>query len=208
VRVGRAATWLAAVLALWPLPLPAEPLSLYVDASRSRVEIELGATLHTVRGGAVVLPGGRIDFDPETGTASGRVVVDATSVDTGNARRDRGLHAEVLESDRHPEIVFHAKAIEVTARSRDAAHFVLRGELEIHGGRHAVSLEGDASGSAPGALEANARVTLPYVAWGMRDMSNFLLSVDPEVQVRASVSGTLTPVSPREPAGDGSGAPR
>lgn len=184
-------TALAAVGWMLPLLAAAEPLRLEIDPARSGVELELGATLHTVRGTAVLKPGGCIDFDPETGQAAGRVVVDATSVDTGSARRDRTLHDEVLESERYPEIVFEARSLSVVERGEGTARFLLLGELAIHGGRHPVALEGEASGNAPGALRASAASVLPYVEWGLRDVSTFLLSVQPEVLVRVNVAGEV-----------------
>lgn len=180
---------------LWPLAGGAERFALAIDAQRSVARFELGATLHTVRGTAAVEPGGRILFDASGGEASGRVEVDATSAETGTDARDRNMHEQVLESARFPRIAFTAQRLSVTRTGPGEADFVLYGALEIHGGVHEVALEGRARGELPGRLSARAQVVLPYVAWGMQDVSNFLLSVEPEVQVRLEVEGEVTPAA-------------
>jgi hypothetical protein len=57
---------------------------------------------------------------------------------------------------------------------------------------HAVALSGRARGSLPGRVETRAETLLPYVEWGLEDMSNFLLSVEPEVRVVLEIEGDVT----------------
>src|ERR1700740_712835 len=76
-----------------------------VDASKSNVQFELSAVLHTVHGRFKV-KSGTIHFDAATGEASGQSIVDLKSGDTGVRERDRHMHEDVLESARFPEAVF------------------------------------------------------------------------------------------------------
>ena len=187
------ALWL--LVALLPAAVAAEPYVLEIDAARSLVRFELGATLHTVRGTAAIREGARLRFDPESGEASGRAEVDATSADTGIDARDERLHQEVLESDAHPTIAFDAHRIEVRRVEAGVHDFVLRGDLTLVGGVHEVSLAGRGRGTAPGDFTLGAETVLPYVAWGLTDVSNFLLSIEPEVTVRLEVAGAITPAA-------------
>lgn len=188
---------LAAALALLAAPAlageeggaDAPPALFAIDPRASRVELELGATLHTVEG-RVPLVRGRIRFHPEGGPASGEVVLDARGVDTGIDRRDRTMHETVLESERYPEIVLRPERLEVLERSARSAEVRLHGALAIHGGTHAVVLPARVE-AEDGRLRARGRLTVPYVEWGMKDPSTFLLRVAKEVEVRFEAAGRV-----------------
>ena len=182
---------LAAVgIALAGAPADAGEGRIDVDPAKSEVHFTLGATLHTVHGTGRVTSGALV-FDPAGGPASGPVVVDARSFVTGIAQRDRDMHAKVLESTKYPEIRFDAERLDVKARSADAADVTLHGVLTIHGGRHAVEVPGRVAREGEGVrIEASFRV--PYAEWGMTDVSNFVLRVDPFVDVQLALRGTLS----------------
>src|SRR5579872_5135068 len=76
-----------------------------MDATRTKVEFTLADVLHTVHGN-FKLKSGCIHFDPETGHASGALVVDAASGASGSDGRDRRMHKNILESQKFPEITF------------------------------------------------------------------------------------------------------
>ena len=79
--------------------IPAEDTVLQIDSSRTKVEFTLTDVLHTVHG-SFQLKRGDLRFDPATGKASGELVVDAASGDSGSGARDRSMHKNVLESVR------------------------------------------------------------------------------------------------------------
>jgi polyisoprenoid-binding protein YceI len=85
--------------------LSAQETVVTLDPAQTRIEYALGATLHEVHG-TFRLKSGVIHFDPATGKASGSIVVDATSGNSGNDGRDSKMHREILESPKYPEIVF------------------------------------------------------------------------------------------------------
>ena len=91
--------------------LPVQHQSLQIDPAQTKVEFTLADVLHTVHG-TFVLKRGTIRFDPATGKASGELVVDAASGESGNGARDRRMHKDILESDRYPEIVFRPDRVE------------------------------------------------------------------------------------------------
>src|SRR6267142_3836090 len=85
----RIALSFVSVLALASV-LSAEQVTFELDPAATTIEFTFGATLHTVDG-TIRAKEGTIHVDSETGTASGRIVIDATSAKTGNARRDRKM---------------------------------------------------------------------------------------------------------------------
>jgi polyisoprenoid-binding protein YceI len=176
----------------------AEPLVLVLDPQASAVHFELEATLHTVEGSAR-LERGELHFDPDTGAAAGRVVVDARSAETGIARRDSRMHDEVLQSVAYPQILFDASGLEVAERSADAARLVLRGTLTLRGEPHAVEIPARATREPDGRVRVRGVVVLPYVDWGLPDVSTFLLRVARDVTVDLDVVGRLTPAEPSAP---------
>jgi len=167
----------------------ADPRVLVLDPAATKILFTLGATLHTVEG-SVRLSRGEVRFDSAGGAASGEIVVDARSAETGNSSRDANMHRTVLESERFPSIVLHAGELELLSHSESDAQVRLRGMLELHG--QSLPFELPASLSAHGdRLEIAASFRVPYVEWGMRDASNFLLRVDRFVNVKVSAEGTL-----------------
>jgi polyisoprenoid-binding protein YceI len=167
----------------------AEERVLRVDPAASRVTFTLQATLHTVEGSFAVRPG-EVRFDPAGGTASGEIVVAAASGETGNARRDRKMHADVLGSARWPEISFSPSAIDGELAPQGASEVVLRGVLRLQGAPHEVAWPLTVQ-VEPGRLRAEGTLSVPYVAWGLDDPSSLVLRVGKTVEVRVSIAGTL-----------------
>lgn len=167
----------------------AEEQILALDPTATKIAFTLGATLHTVDG-SVRLSHGEVRFDPAGGTASGEIVVDARSAQTGNSSRDANMHRDVLESERFPTIVFRASALDLLSREEASAKVQLRGTLDLHG--QSLPFELPATLTEHGdRLSIAATFRVPYVDWGMRDASNFLLRVDRFVDVTVSAEGTL-----------------
>jgi polyisoprenoid-binding protein YceI len=181
------------LLALAPLLVaaaaPAAEGAFTLDAERSRVRFTLAATLHTVFGEGRV-ESGEIRFDPDTGAASGTVLVDARSFRTGIEARDENMHTQVLESERFPEIRFAAERIEVRSRSAESAEVTLHGTFALHGAERAVAVPAHLALEG-GALHVTGAFTVPYVAWGLRDVSTFVLRVAKEVEVQLDLFGAL-----------------
>src|SRR5579863_9012986 len=72
-------------------PAVAQNAVLELDPAQSQVSFTLGDILHTVHGN-FKLKRGTVKFDLTTGHASGLVIVDATSGDSGSHARDRKMH--------------------------------------------------------------------------------------------------------------------
>ena len=187
-RSGSRLLLLVAAL-LSPAVLSAQTVELELAPDATEIELSLRATLHKVTGTAD-LERGRLLFDPEAGTVEGEVVIDASSVDTGNARRDRKMHADVLESERYESIELHPRRLLDPVAEGESATVRLSAEILIHGDRHEVELpvEVDWQGET---LRYRLDFAIPYVEWGMEDPSTFLLKVAKEVEVSIRGSGTV-----------------
>ncbi len=170
----------------------AEPAdqTLNIDLESSSISFTLGATGHTVHG-TMHLGEGVIQFDIEAGTASGRVVFDATLTETGKEKRDKKMHQKVLESEQFPEIVFTPEAITGALPEGDGESTIeLSGTLSIRGSDHAVVLEAQVE-RTDNQISSTSSLTVPYVAWGMKDPSVFVLRTDKEVEVTIEIQGIL-----------------
>jgi polyisoprenoid-binding protein YceI len=187
LRVARAV--LAVALAGAAGSVSAAEGTFAIDPARSVVRFTLQATLHEVVGKGKVIAG-EIRFDPEGGAVSGSVRVDARSFRTGIDARDENMHGQVLESERYPEISFTAERLEVKSRSQGAAEVVIHGRLDLHGAPHEIAVPAKLA-LAGGELSVVGGFTVPYVEWGLRDVSNFVLWVAKEVPVELELYGTL-----------------
>src|SRR5579862_1345434 len=83
----------------------AEDMRLTLDPVATHVKFILPDVLHTVHG-EFTLKSGAIEFDPVTARASGAIVVDAASGESGSRGRDSRMHKNILESAMFPEITF------------------------------------------------------------------------------------------------------
>ena len=167
----------------------AAPQTLTLDPATTKISFVLGATLHSAKG-SIRFTKGVITFDDEKGAASGERVIEATSASTEQASGDRNMHADVLESARFPVIVFRPDRIDVKRRDVEGADVELHGSLDMHGQQHPVVLPAKLVAHGKHLMiETTFRVA--YVDWGMRDYSNFILRVDPFVDVTVSSGGQL-----------------
>lgn len=159
----------------------AQEFTLELDPAQTKVEYALGAVLHTVDG-TFTLKHGRISFDPENGKAAGEIVVDAASGQSGNDSRDRNMHKHVLESDRFPEIIFRPDRVEGKVAAQGRSQVQLHGTFTIHGADHEMTVPVDVE-IADGRYSATAHFQIPYVKWGMKNPSTFLLRVGDKVDL-------------------------
>lgn len=178
---------------------PAAEQSLRFDPTETSVRFTLGATLHTAEG-SVKLSGGTLRFDPDAGSASGELVLDAKSAETGSESRDANMHRDVLESSKYPTIAFRAEALEVARRDASSADVTLRGSLLLHGQSRPFAIPAKLTARDAGHIRVSAAFRVPYVDWGMLDYSTFVLRVDRFVDVTVEAVGTLG-------AADAAGAP-
>lgn len=166
------------------------PGTLRLDTARTQISFTLGGSLHTTDG-TFQLKRGTITADPASGQASGQIVIDANSANTGESMRDAKMKDSVLETQRYPEIFFIPE--HVTGHQSPSGDFAatLTGILRLHGADHEITL--DVSGHLAGDyLAAATHFAVPYVTWGLTDPSVLFLRVDKVVDMTIVVSGRVT----------------
>ena len=166
------------------------------DPAATSIRFELGATMHTVHG-TVSLDRGRIAFDPATGEASGEIVVQASSADTDNAKRDKKMHAKVLESERFPTIVLKPVRINGALPASGTQTVTVEADLEIHGATHRISFPAQITAAGGGMIDLVAELDVPYVEWGLEDPSTFVLRVSKVISVTVESRVLLSALLPQ-----------
>ncbi|MGI8988561.1 MAG: YceI family protein [Bryobacteraceae bacterium] len=179
------------------LPVGAQDVSINVDPAHSGVQFTLGDVLHTVRG-TFQVKSGLVHINPADGTASGRIVVDARSGNSGSAMRDRRMHKDILQSDRYPDAIFSPDRVAGKLALNGESQVDIHGILRIHGQDHDVALPAKVK-FENGLVTAIASFTIPYVSWGMKNPSNFLLKVGDKVDLTMSLTGTVQPKGAPDP---------
>jgi polyisoprenoid-binding protein YceI len=179
----------ALLLFIAPLAF-AQQVTVQVDPAATQVEFTVDSTLHTVHG-SFHLKSGAITFDRATGKASGTLVVDAATGESGDGKRDDKMRREVLETQKFPDLVFTAQ--EVTGKLPDAgaSHLEIHGVFRIHGQDHPLTLAVDTE-SRTGVIEASTKFAVPYVAWGMKNPSVAILRVNKTVTIAIHTQVHLT----------------
>jgi polyisoprenoid-binding protein YceI len=176
-----------AVLLASAAALQAQETTFELDAARTTVEFTLGATLHSVDG-TFKAKSGKISFNVASGEASGSFVIDATSGNSGNESRDHKMHEEVLESKKYPEIVFTPTRVTGAVAAQGDSTVQVQGTFRLHGADHEITLSVPVHVSGND-VTAKAHFAVPYVAWGLKNPSTFVLRVSKEVEIEVSSSG-------------------
>ncbi len=184
----RMANVLLTLIALAVSALAAD-YSLDLKPEATKVHFSVDSTLHTVHG-TFALKRGRIDFNSETGKATGQVVVDVASGNSDSDARDSRMHSVVLESKKFPDAVFAPDHIDGAVSLTGSSTVKIHGAFTIHGVPHDVVM--DALTSVTGdEIHATLTFDIPYVAWGMKDPGNFMLKVNKTVKMTIETAAPL-----------------
>lgn len=170
----------------------AQEITFQLDPAQSRVQFTLGATFHDVHG-TFQLKGGTIQFNPASGAASGSLIVDATSGQTGNERRDQRMHRQILEDQKYPEIVFVPQHVSGKLAPQGTSQMELKGLLRLHGEQHPMTLTMAAQVNQAQA-SGEVHFILPYMKWGLKNPSTFILRVSDKVSIDVHAAGRLSSV--------------
>jgi polyisoprenoid-binding protein YceI len=190
-----------ALIALSALPQhaapqpPASEIILQLDPAQSQVHWTLESTVHTVHG-SFAFKKGNLQLDTSTGKASGEIVVDATSGNSGNDGRDKKMHEEVLESGKYAEIVLRPAHIEGKIAPRGTFTVQVHGLLSLHGREHELTVPVQAEFERDH-WTGSAKFTVPFIDWGLKNPGNFFLRVNHSVEIDLELKGSLqNPAAP------------
>ncbi|HTZ48789.1 MAG TPA: YceI family protein [Verrucomicrobiae bacterium] len=163
-------------------------ITLKIDAANSKVHYTVDSTLHTVHGTFTLKDGSMVHFDPATGKAGGEVAVYATSGESGNSSRDERMHKEILQTGKYPDFIFRPNQVEGRVSPGGSSDVKLHGVMMIHGGEHEMVavVHAELSGDQ---WKGTAKFDVPYIQWGIKDPSNWVLKVKPLVNVEVDMRG-------------------
>jgi len=164
-----------------------------VDPNASHVAFSLAGTGHHVNG-TFHVQSGSIDFDRTSHAISGSVVVAAGSGNSGEASRDKKMNNDILDVEHYSEITFAPQKYDGTIAPTGDSTIQVSGTFTLHGTPHdlTVPMQIHIDG---GALTARTHFTVPYVKWGLKDPSAFILRVAKDVDIELTLTGKLTPTS-------------
>jgi polyisoprenoid-binding protein YceI len=168
----------------------AQHQTLTVNPDASKVEFTLAGSGHHVSG-TFHVQNGSITFDRSTPAMSGSIVVAAGSGNTGEASRDKKMKTEVLDVEHYSEVTFVPKSYEGTIAPSGDSTIQVSGAFTLHGTPHDITvpmqihIDGDS-------LTAKGQFTVPYVKWGLKDPSIFILKVAKEAGIDLTLVGQLS----------------
>ncbi len=173
-----------------PVPAGTSEAVVTLDPAQTRIDFTLPGSVHTTRG-TFHLQSGSMSVDPRSGKASGKIIVDASSADSGDSLRDARMKGSILEVGRYPDIVFVPESATGKLDAQGAFQGSVTGTLYLHGGSHQISMEtqGQVEGDR---MTATARFAVPYVEWGMEDPSMLFLKVSKSVDLKVVTAGHVT----------------
>jgi len=193
LRASVAAVMLLAGSALMRGQVPSGAVGFRFEPASTAIHWTLGATGHTVHG-TFKLKSGEVHIDAGTGQASGLIVVDATSGESGNSARDRHMHQDVIQSDKYGSITFRPTHVSGKLDLAAPGAVTVDGILNLHGDDHPLQLTVALYRSGD-SLRAESRFDIPYVAWGMKDPGTFLFRVEKQVHIEVTTSAVAIPLA-------------
>lgn len=164
-----------------------------VNPDASKVDFALTGTGHEVHG-TFHVSSGTITFDRSAPAMSGSIVVSAASGDSGDKSRDKKMHSDVLDVQKYAEVTFEPKSYQGTIAASGDSTIQVSGVFTLHGTAHdiTVPMQVHMEGSD---VAAKGSFIVPYVKWGLKDPSVFILKVAKEVHIDLDLHGTLSPAS-------------
>jgi polyisoprenoid-binding protein YceI len=168
---------------------PTSEIVLGIDPTQSKVHWTLGSTLHTVHG-TFAFKNGTVRLDPATGKANGEIVVCATSGDSGNDSRDKKMHKEVLESAQYPDVIFRPDRVEGKISPKAQLAVQVHGVFVLHGREHELTVPVQAE-LAGDHWAGSTKFSVPFIDWGLKNPSSFLLKVNHAVEVELELKGSV-----------------
>ncbi|MGH9636125.1 MAG: YceI family protein [Candidatus Angelobacter sp.] len=161
-----------------------------LDPAKTTVNFTVDSTLHTVHG-HFRLNRGSIQFDNSTGAASGELVVNSASGESGSDGRDKRMHKDILESPKYSDIVFTPQRVKGTVANEGKSTVEVEGILTMHGKSKPVTMPLEVQ-LQNGVGSVDGSFGVKYQEWGMKNPSTFILRVNDTVKIHVHAVGRIT----------------
>lgn len=163
------------------------------NPSECSVAFALSGTGHEVKG-TFHVQSGSIQFDRSAPKMSGLIVVSAISGESGDKGRDKKMQSDVLDSGHFTDVTFAPQSYLGTIAPSGDSTIQVSGTFTLHGAPHdlTVPMQVHIEGAN---VTAKGKFVVPYVKWGLKDPSVFILKVAKDVQIDLTLVGTLAPAS-------------
>lgn len=180
-------------LLLLAIPVTAQQsgVNLTFDPGSTTIHWTLGAVMHTVHG-TFRLKSGSVHVDPATGEMTGLIVIDASSGESGDTARDQKMHQNILESAQYPTITFRPTHLNGSFQPSRNQTVTIDGVFTLHGHPHLLQLTVNAAPGANG-ISVTTNFDVPYVEWGLKDPSTFVLRVSKSVSINIDATAKVKP---------------
>lgn len=171
----------------------AQHQTLTINPDASSIKFLLPSN-HDPTNGTFHVTKGTVDFDRTSPKLSGLIVVDASSGNSDNSARDKKMTAQVLEASKFSDVTFAPQSYTGTLAPSGDSTLQVTGIFTLHGTTHniTVPMQLHIDGSK---CTAKTHFTVPYVDWGLKDPSWFVLKVAKQVDIDLSLVGSLSPAN-------------
>jgi len=179
-------------LAILSIPgvVPAQHQKFVANPDTSQVKMTLKTT-HELVNGTFHLQSARIEFDRNTSTLTGTVVVAAGSGKTGNGMRDRRMDKEILKVNQYASITFAPRTYSGTIAPFGDSSIQVSGTFTLLGSTHdlTIPVEIHIDGSK---TTAKSQFVIPYVQWGVKNPSFLFWKADDDVAIDFNMAGEIS----------------
>ena len=161
-----------------------------IDPAASEVQFTVGASDGTVKG-TFHVTSGEFTLDPATGAMTGAITVDAASGESGNKSRDKKMTNAQMKAQTYPTVTFAPTKFTGGVKDGGDSTGQVEGSFTLIGQAHPISVPMNVHMEASH-FTATGTFVVPYVSWGMKDPSWFVMKVNKEVNVQLKLTGTVT----------------
>lgn len=161
-----------------------------VDPNASDVKMTL-KTNHDIVNGTFHVQSGSFQFDRNAHTITGLVTVGAGTGNTGNSGRDKKMDKDYLKVDQYNTVTFAPKTFTGTLAQQGDSTIQVSGVFTLLGTPHDLTIPMQVHLDGTKAT-ATAQFTIPYVQWGIKNPSFFILKADNDVSMNISLSGRVS----------------
>jgi polyisoprenoid-binding protein YceI len=175
IRVGAVVAALVTIVLLLANVEAAE-LQLSIDPQKSQIRATVTDPLARFRDNAEIeatlrIISGEVDGDPQNPNQTGHVklVIDATTFDSGNDHRDRVVLGTALDTRFYQTITFestHLENVQIDVPGK-MGHAVVAGNLTLHGTTREIRVPADISLNTDGTVYGDGEVTFNYTDFGV-----------------------------------------